>query len=157
MEERDVDVAEPEPLEAGLQRAPNAIAGEVEDRLERAALRPYLPVAAVVTALRPDEHAPDLRRHDELGARPAGQRGAQAPLREARAVQRGGIERAHASVPRGRDRRSRLGLAHAPVQPADRGAAEGQPRDLNPARSQFDALHYSSQTTGRPAAAPAAE
>ena len=62
VDERDIDAVETEPVEALLERAQRGVVGEVEVRLER---RRALPRRRSRT-----KEPADLRRHDELVARP---------------------------------------------------------------------------------------
>ena len=106
VDERDVDLVEAEPVQAGLQAAPDAVGAEVEhaacvrghgEALGRS-VRPYGGPATGV------EQPADLGGDHVLVARPVPQGLAEAPLGQAEAVVRRGVEGPDAAVPGGVDR-----------------------------------------------------
>ena len=119
--EEDVDAVEAEALEAGLEGAQDAIAGEVEV--------PGLGAADVLL-----EEAPDLRRDDEAGAFEAGERAVVAALALAEAVHRGCVEVANAGLVGTVDERFRLGprcvARKEDATQAKAGDAQGGAADL---------------------------
>ena len=85
----DVDAGQPEPLQAVLERAHDAVIGVVVDRVERQRMACGLGMhAGRVRA----QQAADLGRQHPFVARPLAQRVADAALGLADAVERRGVE-----------------------------------------------------------------
>jgi hypothetical protein len=150
VQQRDVDAAEPEPLQAGVQRPPHAVGAEVPDALVGG--RHVEPLGVPAGARLRDEYPADLGRQHVLVPGAGGQRAAEPPLRQAEAVVGGGVEEAHARPPGGADRAGGVPLADRPVQVPDRGAAEAERRHRHATASQRRGAHHRLPLPGAPPA-----
>src|SRR5207244_4218089 len=95
VDESDVHTVDAQAFEALLERTERAVERKVEDRCERRCSGEGL-----VRLLAFPKQPPDLRREDELVARALLQGRPDSALREAEAVERGGVEEADTPFPR---------------------------------------------------------
>jgi hypothetical protein len=120
---------EPEPLQALLDRAHDAVVAVVEHGpFRRRAL--VEAVGPRIVAPGAAQQAADLGRQHERSPGLAAQEAAEPLLGEAEPVERCGVEVADAEIPGARDGRLGVGIADRREQPAERRGAEAKPRDL---------------------------
>ena len=122
--EQDVDPVDPEPLEAVLERAHDAVVAVVEHGLELEPAQPL--VLDGVRPQRPAQDAADLGRYDVVAARLAIERPAERVLGKPSSVPWRGVEIAHAAVPRGADQSAGLIVVNAIEQFAERRGAKAK-------------------------------
>ncbi|MGY4412927.1 hypothetical protein ACVWW4_004663 [Bradyrhizobium sp. LB7.1] len=124
MHQQDVDAVEPKTRQALLHRSHHAVITEIEHRpLARRAL-----VMRVLggSAIGRTQQAADLGGDGVGVTRLLPQECAKASLREAKAVQRRGVEEADSERPGAGDRRFRIGIADGAEQSAERGGTEAE-------------------------------
>ena len=122
--EQDIDAVEPKARQALLHRTHHAVITEIEHRpLARRAL-----VMLVLggSAIGRTQQAADLGR-DGVGVTGLlPQECAKPPFREAKAVERRGVEEADSERPGAGDRGFRIGIADGAEQSAERGGTEAE-------------------------------
>jgi hypothetical protein len=134
---QDVQALDAEPLAAFLDRAHDAVVGEVEDRVHRRGPEERLPgLGRRVGAQQPAY----LGRQRELLSRLAAQHLACALLAETVAIQRSGVEEADATLPGSLDHGQRVLLEDRPIESRQRGGAEAEPRDREAGTAELDRL-----------------
>ena len=122
VDQQNVDPVDAEALQAVLERAHHAVVAVVEDGLKFEAAEPL--ILDGVRSERPAQHAADLGRYDEVGARLAVERAPERMLGEPASVPWRGVEIAHAPAPRRVDDRRRLVIFDLDEQFAERSRAE---------------------------------
>jgi len=143
VDDQEIDAVHAEALQAVLVGAHDAIVAVVEDMVEMQPARPESGVEALGMT-RGLEDAPDLGRQDELAARLAVEKAADAMLALAAAVPGRRVVVADAGVPGGLQRRLGVRLADPREQLAQGGAAEAEARqhDLGFAEpARFERVH----------------
>ena len=141
VDERHVDPVEPEPLEALLDRAHDAVGAVVEDdppaagpgveRIGPAIERLPVDVGPGWDPVGRPDQAADLRRHDVVVSRPVAQDGAQPALGGPVAVQGCDVEVADPERPCPLDGPRRLVVVDLAEQAADRRRPEAEPGHLD--------------------------
>ena len=150
VDQRDVHSVQAEPLQAFLDRPPNAVGAVVEDEPDRTgadvvrilASIEFLPIDVRVRrdrCLVPNE-ASDLGREDELVARSVAEGAAHPTFRGTVAVERCGVEGPDAEIPGMTDGGDRRVVVDCGKQAADRGTAEPETADAEARPSEPDSL-----------------
>ena len=128
----DVDAVDAKPVQALVQRTQDPVAAEVEHRPRRGRVGEEVGARLRVG----DDEPAHLGGQHEIAVPAGPQRRAEPAFGGAVAVQRRGVEVAHARVTGPAYHGPRLGVGHRPEQPAQRRAAEAQLGDLDPAAAQ---------------------
>jgi hypothetical protein len=124
VEVQDVDVVQPETLEAGIDRSQDPVPTEVPLTAMVGRHPEALGIQLVRSLRRRDEQPSHFRRDHEFVARPTAQRAAEAQLRESETVVRRGVEIADAARPRLGDGGFGGGVGGLGEQVAERGGTE---------------------------------
>ena len=135
VDQHDVDPVQPQPLQALLQRPPHAVAGEVPDPLGRRAVGEPLGVGGLARGQRADQ-PPDLGGDDEAVPRQPGQQPAEAALGQPEPVVGGRVHVGEAGLQGRADGGRGVLLGNRGEQVAERGGAEGQGADPEPAAAE---------------------
>ena len=130
VDDQQIDAVHAEALHAVLVGPHDRVVAVVEDMVELQAARPEALIEPVRVRRRL-EHAADLGRQHELGARLAVEEAAEAVLGLAPPVPGRGVEVADARVPSRLQSRFGVGLGHLDEQLAERRAAEAEQRQLD--------------------------
>ena len=130
VDQRDVDLRQSEPQMRMLQRAHDAVIGVVEHRCEARQAVLAEVGRRLLARLHGVQDAADLGRQHEVVARLVAQRRAHAQLAAAVAVERRGVEVAHATLVGGIGQRHRLGVGDGGAKAAHRRAAQAERRDF---------------------------
>jgi hypothetical protein len=138
-----VDPVEPEPLQALLDTAENAVVGEVEDGIDRRRGWPSLEAAGELAPIRRHvrpQQSPELRREHDLVPRNAQERDPDAALCQAVAVERGRVEQAQGAIMGASQGRHGLLLVDRGVEAAERCGAETDPGHVQARRAELNPL-----------------